>query len=349
MHWDFNLYLKVCLTRFSLNQGIILRITKKIMNRKLRLWCAGLLVVTTTVKSFGQFSSAMSRPDITFIQNQEDTLATLSYGTLNADLADDRLYACHEMIPRLVKALKVPNSFQYKFPRMETVSIQYPADSSFRIFTWQLKVNDADYRYYGAIQWNTTDLKLVPLADRSMVLENPTYLTTTPDKWYGALYYNIKPFISGKGEKMYLLFGYDAFDVNDHRKIIDVMTITNGQVRFGAPVFVTDKSTSKARIIYEYSADANVKVNFDENHDMIVCDHLQQIQGILPGQGKTMVPDGSYEGYKLEKGYWKYISDVFDSGNSKNQRAFVTKKVEVDQAKEDSLESHEKKSKKKKN
>lgn len=319
------------------------------MYRKLRLWFAGLVFITTTVTGFGQFSTALSRPDITLIQNHEDTLATFSYGTLNADLADDRLYACHEMIPRLVKALKVPNSFQYKFPRMETVSIQYPADSSFRIFTWQLKVNDADYRYYGAIQWNTPELKLVPLADRSMALENPTYSTTTPDKWYGALYYNIKSFTSGKGEKMYLLFGYDAYDVNDHRKIIDVMTITNGQVRFGAPVFVVDKSTPKSRIIYEYSADAGVKVNFDENHDMIVCDHLQQIQGILPGQGKTMVPDGSYEGYKLEKGIWKYISDVFDSGNSKNQRAFVTKKTEVTQPENSATDTKEKKTKRKKN
>lgn len=319
------------------------------MYRKLSLWGSGLFFFTAVGFCFGQASTPMSRPDITTIQNHEDTLATLSYGTLHAELADDRLYACHEMIPRLVKALKVPNSFQYKFPRMETVSIQYPADSSFRIFTWQLKVNDADYRYYGAIQWNTTELKLVPLADRSMSLENPTYSTTTPDKWYGTVYYNIKPFISTKGEKMYLLFGYDAFDVNDHRKIIDVMSINNGLVNFGAPVFVADKSIPKSRIIYQYSADASIKVNFDENHNMIICDHLQQIQGILPGQGKTMVPDGSYEGYKLEKGIWKYIADVFDSGNSKNQRALVTKKAEVPTTQVISSELKGKKSKKQKN
>jgi hypothetical protein len=231
---------------------------------------------------------------------------------------------------------------------METVSILYPPDSSFRIFTWQLKVNDADYRYYGAIQWNTAELKLVPLADRSISLENPVYSTSTSDKWYGALYYNIKPFTTANGEKKYLLFGYDAYDVNDHRKIIDVMTIQNGQVHFGAPVFIADKSTPKSRIIYQYSADASIKVNFDENHDMIICDHLQEIQGILPGQGKTMVPDGSYEGYKLEKGNWKYISNVFDSGNSKNQRALVTKKT-TDLPKAGRIESSEKKTKKQDN
>lgn len=38
-----------------------------------------------------------------------------------------------------------------------------------------------------------------------------------------------------------------------------------------------------------------------------------------------MVPDGSYEGFKLEKGIWKYVNEVFPSGSGSNQRAFSTK------------------------
>lgn len=294
-----------------------------------------ILFLCIRMKSPAQ-TNPLNRAEINTIQNYEDTLSTLAYGVLHADLADERLVACHDMIPMLVKALKVPNSFQYRFPRLETVSIQYPADSTFRIFTWQLKIDEADYRYYGAIQWNQSQLKLAPLVDRSMSLDNIYYTSHTNDQWYGALYYNIKSFKMSTGETAYLLFGYDAYDVNDHRKIIDVLKINkDGKPVFGAPIFKIDKSTLKYRVTYEYSSDASIRVNYDDTEQMIVCDHLQQINGIQPGQGKTWVPDGSYEGWKLEKGVWKYVSNVFDSGDGKNQRALVTRKKEVKSDKEE--------------
>jgi hypothetical protein len=269
----------------------------------------------------------LTGPDLRLIQNIEDTISVLSRGVMNAEIADERLYACHQMIPTLVRALKTKHSFDYPFPRLENVSISYPADSSFRIFSWQLKISDGEYKYFGAIQWNQPALKLVALADRSDELIDPEQAILKPGNWYGAVYYNILPFKLADQSQAWLLFGYDSYSVTERRKIIDVFRMPQGQPVFGAPVFKIDKNLTKTRLVYQFSADAAIRVNYDEQEKMIICDHLTSQKGQLPGQGMTMVPDGSYEGFKLEKGSWKYIEEVFPSGDARNQRAFRTKPV----------------------
>ncbi|MCB0546903.1 MAG: hypothetical protein KDD19_04895, partial [Phaeodactylibacter sp.] len=126
-----------------------------------------------------------------FLKEMEDTLALLAYAVIHDSLPEHRFGACREMIPKLVKALKVEHSFQYPFERLKSVSIQYPRDSSFRIFTWQLYVDKDDYRYYGAIQMNTPGLKLFPLIDRSFKIEDAEHQALSPEEWYGSVYYNL--------------------------------------------------------------------------------------------------------------------------------------------------------------
>ncbi|MDX1939962.1 MAG: hypothetical protein SFU99_05375 [Saprospiraceae bacterium] len=246
------------------------------------------------------------------IHTWEDTLAVLSYAVINDSMPDYRFAACRNMIPTLVKALKIENSFQYPFERLKTVSIQYPQDSSFRIFTWQLYVDKNEYRYYGAIQMNTPELKLYPLIDRSALVTNVEQSELAPDNWYGSLYYNIKE-CKGQNGKYYLLFGFDGFEFFNKRKIVDVLTFKDGKPVFGAPVFVHQekgKSTiTKKRLLLEYSAESSVRLNYDEALELLIFDHLIPMEG-SNGQGPVMVPDGSYEGYVFDKGLWKYQTMV---------------------------------------
>ena len=44
---------------------------------------------------------------------------------------------------------------------------------------------------------------------------------------------------------------------------------------------------------------------------MIVFDHLIPRMGRLPGQGQTMLPDGSYVGYKWDGEYFNYIEKIY--------------------------------------
>lgn len=258
---------------------------------------------------------SVSKQDFETIKTYEDTLALLSFMIVNDSLKTNRLLAVKKLIPTLVTALKHKNSFQYPFERLKSISIQYPADSTFRIFTWQLYVDENDYRYFGVIQMNTPELKLFPLKDRSFEVADVNKDILPPEKWYGVVYYNLKEFDTNEGRK-YLLFGYDGYSFHTKRKLIDVLSFKEGKPVFGSPVFVSlDPNyphAPKNRIVLTFSAAASVKLNYDGHLDIIIFDHLIFGSSEVPGQAPSNLPDGSYEGYQLKNGQWEYINKVYD-------------------------------------
>jgi hypothetical protein len=110
-----------------------------------------------------------------------------------------------------------------------------------------------------------------------------------------------------------LLFGYDAHSFFEKRKVIEVLSFdATGKPVFGAPVF--DKPNAKVdelRLLFEYSSEASVRVNWDEQYQMVLFDHLIPMPSPF-GRGITYVPDGSYDGLRLEKGRWEFITKVFN-------------------------------------
>jgi len=258
-------------------------------------------------------AGSLTPPAIEQLHLAEDTLALLAYAVVNDSIEQERFGACRALITALVRNLKVDNSFRYPFERLKSVSIMAPPDSSFRIFTWQLFVNDSTYRYYGAIQMNQGPLQLYPLIDRSMEMDiPPTYEQLPSDRWYGALYYTIRQFDTKQGRK-YLLFGYDAFEFFTKRKVIDVLSFDQaGKPVFGAPVFERQNAVGppEMRMFFEYSAETSIRVNWDEQYGMVLFDHLIPMPSPF-GRGITAVTDGSYDGLKLEKGRWVFVEKVF--------------------------------------
>lgn len=243
----------------------------------------------------------------------EDTLNVLSYSFINDVDPNNRFASCNVFIKKLVTGLKETNSFDYPFERLSSISIQYPSDSSFRIFSWQLKVEPGNYRHYGAIQMNSADLHLFPLIDRSFEFSAPEdTVITNREKWYGALYYKIlaHPYAN---PTHYLLFGLDGYDDLNRRKVIDVLNFENGNPIFGKKVFndAYDPSfANKTRIVVEYSADAVTRVNYDEQLGMVIHDHIIELDG-------KKLPDGSYVGFKANQDKWERVDKVF------NQRSAV--------------------------
>lgn len=249
------------------------------------------------------------------IHSYEDTIALVGYAIVNDSLQSNRFAACKKLIITLKEALKRENSFNYKFDRATTISIQYPQDSSFRIFTWQLYVDKDHYRYFGAIQMNTSDLTLHPLIDRSAEIENSNFeqFELTSDKWYGALYYRIMD-TEGPQGKYYLLFGFDGYKFFHKRKLIEVLTFKEGKPVFGAPVFSFEETKGgdkiKKRFVLQYSPDASVTVNYDQIRELIIFDNLMTVNGQY-GEGPTKIPDGTYHGFKMQDGLWVHIDKVF--------------------------------------
>ncbi len=255
-------------------------------------------------------SGKLDEASLVKLKEYEDTLALCAFLVVNDSLPEERFATCKKLITTLVQALKTENSFQYKFDRLKSVSILYPPDSTFRVFTWQLYVDVDDYRYFGAIQMNSGKLQLFPLIDRSAEVASEEFDILTADKWYGSVYYNLRQFETAEGNK-YLLFGYDGFSFFNRRKVVDVLSFKEDKPVFGAPVFVqtdpkTGSETVRNRLLMEYSAEASFKLNYDEVWGLIIFDHLITMGGSY-GQGPTKVPDGTYEGYQLENGKWVWV------------------------------------------
>lgn len=87
----------------------------------------------------------------------EDSLKKLSNQIIHDRDEVVRRNSTFLFIKTLVSALKLPNSFEYPFDSVTSISILRSQDKIFRIFTWHLRTDDGLYRYYGAIQKNNKE------------------------------------------------------------------------------------------------------------------------------------------------------------------------------------------------
>jgi len=131
------------------------------------------------------------------------------------------------------------------------------------------------------------------------------------------LYYRIEPVPSKKGkDKAYMLFGFQQFDKYENIKVIDILSFEKGKPVFGKEIFQTVNESGelekKSRLLLKYTNDANVNFRHEPGSDLIMFDHLIQRMGRLSGQGPTLLPDGSYEGYIFKDGLWNHQTKMFD-------------------------------------
>ena len=259
----------------------------------------------------------------------QDTIAMQSFLVLRDTSAQMRFSATKSLIKTLVRGLKTENSFAYRFPLVKNISIQYPADSSFRIFTWQLFVDDNHYQYFGAIQQRNAELKLFPLSDRSEQLTDLENTVTDNRDWYGALYYHIHQYDTPAGRR-YLLFGFDGYRFFDKRKVVDVLSFSaDGQPEFGKhPTFQQlDPKTGEPldtlhRLVLEYNAEASIRSNFDPMTGALIHDFLVPTGNPYSGELSNL-PDGTFVGYLPQaSGVWKQQPRMFNTTVDEPPRDF---------------------------
>jgi len=233
----------------------------------------------------------------------------LFYGDVmvNGLEASTRIRAAAQFEKTFDYYLDTKGSLDESQPFAKFISILSSPSDEFKLVSWLVKEESGRSDYKGYIVF---DDRVVKLDRTSYIMEETAYSTSKTDNWYGCLYYSILPF----GKSSYLIFGYDAQSKYDHQKIVDVLTIEGSEIKFGAAVFEdkTEPGTYLNRIILSYSSDATVTLNYNPGLDVIMHDHLQQRMGQQAGQGPTFVPDGTYEGYKLEKGLWVYKKKLYD-------------------------------------
>lgn len=251
------------------------------------------------------------------LEAKEDSLKKFGFDIINAMEGADRLRSDSIFTRIMVRALKLPYSFQFPFDSLMTISKLTASDSSFRIFTWQLVKDESYCRQKGFIQMNTKDgsLELFPLRDVSEFTEYPADTIANHGGWIGAVYYKMiaKPF---QGKNYYTLFGYDENNQRSTKKWIDVLSFDqNKQPVFGLRngfTFEKDSlpQTPQNRFMLEYKKDGRARIQFDEEMDMILLDHLIS-ETNEPGKKYTLIPDGDYEGFIWKEGSWQHIEKVF--------------------------------------
>lgn len=262
------------------------------------------ILLMNSLTSFGQ----------TIFTAAEEELAYHADVMANASEGKHRSQAMSKFNSLFLETLGKKGSFQHQFDSLKWISKKSPSDRSFRIFTWEVAVDEGEVKYFGVIQ--TSDEKLHVLKDIFKNIDGG-FKEDEYDKesWLGAIYYHLMENKTPKGEKYYLLFGVNRWDKYENIKLIDVLFFTReGNPYFGKPVFRTQVAGQKDeqvnRLLFRYAADAQMTVNYNPGMEMIVVDNLIKKMSRIPGQGETLVPDGSYVGYELKEGYWTRIEKI---------------------------------------
>lgn len=275
-----------------------------------------LLLAIASITQFckGQNISTSERKKL---KEKEDSLQHLAADIILDSLTASRMRSDSLFTRTLIRALQIKNSFFYPFDSVQGVAKLYAPDSTFRIFTWNLQINDYWSLQRGAIQIRTNDgsLKLIGLHDASSFTANPDDSVRTKNNWIGSVYYDIAK-TSYNGKNYYTLIGYDNNTEMSNKKWIEVLTFDeNNEPVFGGKYFTFDKDSVKRapeyRFSLEYKKEARAVLKYDEDSKLIIVDHL--ISETDEPQNKwTYVPDGDYEAFKWENGKWVHIDKLYN-------------------------------------
>lgn len=259
------------------------------------------------------FTQGLSSEEEQRFQQEEDSLCVLVDSLRGALVLDERINYNYQFIKRLKETLSEPNAYKYPFKKLqERMHIIVSPDDNFKIFNWVVVSGNFKKTYFGAILM--PDGRLIPLLDYSEQLEEsgePQRITHNKE-WYGAEYYHIMK-DNAFGNTVYLLFGFNSNSAKFNRKLIDVLSIKNGTVQFGLPIFKAPdlylKPALTNRFIQYYKKNASTMLNWDATVNMIVFNRLES-EVSAPSRLDTYIPAGPIDGLKKEGDMWEYQQAV---------------------------------------
>lgn len=275
-------------------------------------------------------------------QQAEDSLAKVAPLILNAPSDSLRKEANQLFMRYLKETLQTPGSFSYAFDSLETIARIASPNGSFRIFNWNMPLDNGKFQYYGFIQQkiNRDSTRLILLKDHSSSITQPEEEQLHAGKWYGAHYYALIEHRAGD-KNYYTLLGWDGYTPRITRKVIDVLWFDEqGKAIFGAPVFRQyPENRGPLRIVFNYSGQATMGVKYEPSLDLpvakkglfgpktkpfkaIVFDHLVPLNPNLKNDYRYYVPESSqYNAFLLKNGFWVYHADIPVKTSDRQQKA----------------------------
>lgn len=241
------------------------------------------------------------------LQVMEDSLVVYGQDMFAKVSEPDRIDNNFSFVRLLVNTLKESHSFNYDFKKLDMISIVNSPDQSFRLFSWNIPLDDGSFLYYGSVQFKTEDgsLKLIPLLDQTFEIEEADQTVLPSSKWYGAQYYEIIPL----KERQYIVVGWKGHTPEYTQKVIDILSIdSNGDISFGDYVFSDDPKM--ARKIFNYTRQASMYLRFHEDESTIFFDHIIPVAPEMQGEYKYYGPDLSYDAYQIKDSKLIFLQNV---------------------------------------
>lgn len=238
------------------------------------------------------------------------------YGRLVADFDDSDRLRINDSIRLIIDSYVASDTvFNHRFTNLRYLGQITSPDSLLKIITWNLVLRSSPSRYFCYFIRKPESGKenrvyrLTATYREEPVMTDTIY---TESDWYGALYYDIKPYKTSD-KSCWVLLGIDYGNSFISRKIIDVLSFTpENLIIFGRKWF-TSGEKMKFRDVFEYASNGMMSLRFSSD-SLIVFDHLVPFSPALKDDRQYYGPDYSYDAYTFKNGLWR-LTINFDARN----------------------------------
>ncbi len=207
--------------------------------------------------------------------------------------------------------VKSDTVFSHRFTNLRYLGQIVSPDSLLKIITWNLVLGNEPGRYFCYfIRKQKPGIKnlIYRLSANYNEIPVKTDTTYTEPEWYGALYYDLKPYVIDN-RCCWVLLGIDYGNALISRKIIEVLNFTpEDAIVFGRKWFVSGED-KKYRAVFEYASNAMMSLKFRSDNS-IIFDHLVPFSPSMKEDHQYYGPDYSSDAYNFENGLWKLIINV---------------------------------------
>ena len=243
-------------------------------------------------------------------QDSEKKISLLANKILNGETDSIKNDANKELTNYLLQIIDQKKSYLYTFKEIEHISVLQPKDKKFKLFTWFIPYLNGEFEYVGILQIcnkRGRKCKTYQLKNNINLTEEIIYNQLDYDTWYGCLYYDIIPIKIDK-KRYYTLLGWDGNNEKTTKKIIDILTIDkHNQPFFGANIF----DDQKKRILIEYGSQYPISLQYDDELEYIVFDHIEPMDGISKNNFSLYVTNLSYDILKKTPVGWKLEQNIY--------------------------------------
>jgi hypothetical protein len=201
--------------------------------------------------------------------------------------------------------------FRMRFTNLKYLGQITSPDSALKILTWNLVLKNEPGRYYCYLIRKMPPGKsnIIYRLERSYnddpIRTDTTYLSSG---WYGALYYDIRPYNTPAG-KTWILLGINLSDPYTTKKIIDAISFGPGDdIILGRKWFSTGDKILYRHVL-KYSSSAIISLRFASDTS-IVFDHLVPVP-VESGDNRIHYgPDYSTDAFIFRDGLWNLSINV---------------------------------------